>query len=405
MHEAKNDADKARLFAAARTGHIAVLIGSTEKMGVGTNVQARAVALYHLDCPWRPSDIAQREGRILRQGNQNSEVAIVRFVTERSFDSYMWQGVERKATFIAQVMHGSLDTREIDEIDTAALSAAEAKAISSGNPLLLEHSTLQAEVARLRRLERAHSRNEHMLIHTRDGAADTIARANSDAASLAAVLPRVRDLSGDRFTMDIRGEQFTSRGRAAQAFAMWAADVRLRWAPRSTRRDWGTLGKISGFDIHLATRPSMGTLEMRFSLEDLPRTSILVTREVFLESAFGLVQRLENRVTGLEALVAQARVEMTQAQDMQLDAEGRLGRPFRHAMTLTDAEARLRHVEARLAQHHDRSRDTRPPLSVETIRAHQPSFGLRDGAAAPSASSSDLRPEHREHSRRDTLHR
>ena len=404
MHEAKNDADKARLFAAARTGHIAVLIGSTEKMGVGTNVQARAVALYHLDCPWRPSDIAQREGRILRQGNQNSEVAIVRFVTERSFDSYMWQGVERKATFIAQVMHGSLDTREIDEIDTAALSAAEAKAISSGNPLLLEHSTLQAEVARLRRLERAHSRNEHMLIHTRDRAADTIARARNDADSIAAVLPRVTDLSGDRFTMDIRGDQFTSRGRAAQALAIWAADVGLRWAPRATSRDWGTLGGISGFAIHLATRPTMGTLEMRFSLEDLPKTSILVTREAFLESALGLVQRLENRVNGLEALVAQSRVEMTDAQDIQLDAENRLGRPFRHAAALTDAEVRLRHVEARLAQHHDRSRDTRPSLSVDTVRAHQPSFDRRD-PAAPSILSTEPRLDHYAQSRRDTLGR
>src|SRR5690625_219398 len=112
MHEAKTDVDKARLFAAARAGHVAVLMGSTEKMGVGTNVQNRAVALYHLDCPWRPSDIAQREGRILRQGNQNAEVGIVRFVTERSFDSYMWQGVERKATFIAQLMRGRLDSRD-----------------------------------------------------------------------------------------------------------------------------------------------------------------------------------------------------------------------------------------------------------------------------------------------------
>ena len=404
MHEAKNDADKARLFAAARAGHIAVLIGSTEKMGVGTNVQARSVALYHLDCPWRPSDIAQREGRILRQGNQNSEVAIVRFVTERSFDSYMWQGVERKATFIAQVMHGSLDTREIDEIDTAALSAAEAKAISSGNPLLLEHSTLQAEVARLRRLERAHSRNEHMLIHTRDRAADTITRARNDAASLAAVLPRVTGLSGDRFTMDIRGEQFTSRGRAAQALAIWAADVGLRWAPRATSRDWGSLGRLSGFAIRLATRPTMGTLEMRFSLEDLPRTSILVTRETFLESALGLVQRLENRVTGLEALVAQARREMTHAQDMQLDAEGRLGRPFRHAIALTDAGFRLRHVEARLAQHDDRSGDTRPSLSVDKVRGHQPSFARRD-PAAPSTPSTDLRTDHHAQPRRDTLRR
>src|SRR5690606_4345972 len=96
MHEAKTDVEKPRLFAAARAGHVAVLLGSTEKMGVGTNVQARAIALHHLDCPWRPSDIAQRDGRIMRQGNQNEEVAIVRYVTERSFDSYMWQTVERK---------------------------------------------------------------------------------------------------------------------------------------------------------------------------------------------------------------------------------------------------------------------------------------------------------------------
>ncbi|OUZ05913.1 helicase-related protein, partial [Bacillus pumilus] len=156
MHEANNDSEKARLFAQARAGHISVLIGSTEKMGVGTNVQARAVALWHMDCPWRPADLAQRDGRILRQGNQNEEIAIVRFVTERSFDAFMWQTIERKATFIAQVMRGRLDSREIDEIDPGALSAAEAKALSSGNPLLLEHSTLTSEVAKLRRLQRAH---------------------------------------------------------------------------------------------------------------------------------------------------------------------------------------------------------------------------------------------------------
>ncbi|MGJ4084613.1 hypothetical protein ACN4D1_05180 [Corynebacterium macclintockiae] len=181
MHEAKTDVEKAKLFAAARAGHIAVLIGSTGKMGVGTNVQRRAVALYHLDCPWRPADIAQREGRILRQGNQNEQVAIVRLVTEHSFDSYMWQGVERKATFIAQIMRGSLDAREIEEIDSSALSAAEAKAISSGNPLLLDHATIQTEVTRLRRLERAHERSQAMLAHTRPARTSGMPKATSRA--------------------------------------------------------------------------------------------------------------------------------------------------------------------------------------------------------------------------------
>ena len=217
MHEAKTDVEKARMFAAARAGHIAVLIGSTQKMGVGTNVQARAIALYHLDCPWRPSDIAQREGRIMRQGNQNTEVAIVRFVTERSFDSYMWQGVERKATFIAQLMRGRLDSREIEEIDSSELSAAEAKAISSGNPLLLEHSTLSNEVTRLRRLERAYQRNEHMLTHTRREAQHAADRAAAEIAGLEAALPRVIDTSGERFRIQLHDRSYDSRVQAAAA--------------------------------------------------------------------------------------------------------------------------------------------------------------------------------------------
>ena len=109
IHEAKNDRAESRLFAACRDGRVAVLIGITEKMGVGTNVQDRAVALHHLDCPWRPADLEQRDGRIMRQGNQNPEVAILRYVTEGSFDGYIWQTVTRKAAFIAQIMRGRLD--------------------------------------------------------------------------------------------------------------------------------------------------------------------------------------------------------------------------------------------------------------------------------------------------------
>jgi hypothetical protein len=112
IHDAKDDRAKAELFAACRAGSVAVLVGSTAKMGIGTNVQDRAVALHHLDCPWRPADLAQREGRILRQGNQNSEVQILRYVTEGSFDTYMWQTVERKARFIGQLMRGRLDVRD-----------------------------------------------------------------------------------------------------------------------------------------------------------------------------------------------------------------------------------------------------------------------------------------------------
>jgi tetratricopeptide (TPR) repeat protein len=134
-------------------------------MGVGTNVQDRAIALHHLDAPWRPADVAQRDGRILRQGNLNSQVEIVRYVTEKSFDGYMWQTLERKARFIGQVMHGRLDTREIADIGDTALSFSEVKAIATGNPLLIDKAEADAALSRLQRAERAHLRNQDALRH------------------------------------------------------------------------------------------------------------------------------------------------------------------------------------------------------------------------------------------------
>ncbi len=383
MHEAKTDVDKARLFAAARAGHIAVLIGSTEKMGVGTNVQARAVALYHLDCPWRPSDIAQREGRILRQGNQNPEVAIVRFVTERSFDSYMWQGVERKATFIAQVMRGKLDSREIDEIDSSALSAAEAKAISSGNPLLLEHSTAQNEVGRLRRLERAYQRNENMLIHTRRDGEHAAERATADIAGLEAALPRVTDTAGDRFRIQLHDRTCTSRVDAGTALARWANNSDLKWAPSYTSRDYGIVGTISGFPIHLTLRPGYDGANIDITLDGVPRSTFTVPRDTLLEGGLGLIQRIENRVSGIPSLLDHARDDLTVAQQTIADAAQRVGQPFRHAGVLRDAERHLSDVEAKLAELNEAPPEpSEPPpdqrITVETLHAH------RDPPARPT---------------------
>ena len=166
IHQARDDVEKARLFAACRAGHVNVLLGSTQKMGVGTNIQARAIALHHLDCPWRPADIAQRDGRILRQGNQNPTVGIYRYVVERSFDSYSWQTVERKARFINQLMRGRLDVREIEDLSDDVIGFAELKAIASGDPLILEKAKIDAELERLKRLERAWQRGHQALRST-----------------------------------------------------------------------------------------------------------------------------------------------------------------------------------------------------------------------------------------------
>ena len=134
MGDADTDAKKQALFEKVRQGTVRVLIGSTAKMGTGTNVQKRLVALHHLDAPWKPAEVEQREGRILRQGNMNKEVAIYRYVTEGSFDAFMWQALETKARFIAQVMSGDCAVRKAEDIGGQELSYAEVKAIASGNP-------------------------------------------------------------------------------------------------------------------------------------------------------------------------------------------------------------------------------------------------------------------------------
>ena len=147
MGDADTDAKKQALFEKVRQGTVRVLIGSTAKMGTGTNVQKRLVALHHLDAPWKPAEVEQREGRILRQGNQNKEVSIFRYVTEGSFDAFMWQALETKARFIAQVMSGDCAVRKAEDIGGQELSYAEVKAIASGNPAVLTLAESDAEFA------------------------------------------------------------------------------------------------------------------------------------------------------------------------------------------------------------------------------------------------------------------
>src|SRR5207302_8099043 len=144
------------LFEKVRSGQVRVLLGSTQKMGTGTNVQKRLAALHHLDAPWKPAEVEQREGRILRQGNGNDQVAIYRYVTEGSFDAYMWQALETKARFISQVMTGDNAARRAEDIGCQELSYAEVKAIASGNPAVLTLAEADAELQRLALLKKGH---------------------------------------------------------------------------------------------------------------------------------------------------------------------------------------------------------------------------------------------------------
>lgn len=157
IHDANTDAKKAALFARVRAGKVRVLLGSTQKMGAGTNVQKKLIALHHLDVPWRPADIEQREGRILRQGNENKRVQIFRYATEGSFDAYSWQLIENKQRYISQIMTSKTPARSCEDLDEATLSYAEVKALCAGNPLIKEKMDLDNEVARLSTLRSAHN--------------------------------------------------------------------------------------------------------------------------------------------------------------------------------------------------------------------------------------------------------
>src|SRR6202044_1999242 len=161
IHDADSDAEKKLLFDNVNAGRVRVLIGSTEKMGAGTNVQQRLKALHHLDAPWRPRNIEQREGRILRQGNLNAEIDLYRYVTEGSFDAYMWQTLETKARFIQQVMSGQTSVRSAEDLEGGALTYAEIKAIASGNPAVMEKVKVDTELRKLDQLRAAHLNQQH----------------------------------------------------------------------------------------------------------------------------------------------------------------------------------------------------------------------------------------------------
>ncbi|MCV7076463.1 helicase-related protein [Mycobacterium szulgai] len=193
IHDAVKPADKLNLAQRCRTGEISVLIGSTEKMGTGTNVQTRLRALHHVDVPWRPADLEQREGRIIRQGNQNPEVDIVNYVTEGSYDTVMWQKVEAKARFIEQIKRGEVDIDEIEDLGGGDISgaAAETKAIATGDPRYIKQVQLAEDVKRLSALESAHRDAAARRRHQRRDTERELTRARKELDILEPVLEKI----------------------------------------------------------------------------------------------------------------------------------------------------------------------------------------------------------------------
>src|SRR5699024_11206105 len=216
----------------------------------------------------------------------------------------------------------------------------------------------------------------------------------SDA--VAAARPHVTDTSGEKFRIELSGHTYTSRTDAAHALASWAHNSDLKWAPRYATRDYGTIGKISGFDVTVSTSPALGAEPMvTVRLDAVPRSGFTMTRQSFLDGGIGLIQRIENRASGIPALLEQARDDLTSAEHERADAEQRIGQPFRHAAALVEAENELTRIETQLAAMQEDIDHAAPPeptpqgppsgLTVETVRAHRAAFGVRaDPARTPS---------------------
>lgn len=345
IHEARNDREKAQLFAQCRTGNVAVLVGSTAKMGVGTNIQARAVHLVDMDAPWRPADVEQRHGRILRQGNQNPEVRISQIVTVGSFDTYMWQTLERKARFIGQVMAGTVTDRETGDIGADELQYAEVKALSSGNPMLLELAQAEQDLSRYRRLERAHATNQWNLRSTATVATRTLERLAERIPHLEEAAARTISTKGDAFRMRVDGQEYTKRADAADALDAWAH--RYGRARMGVAQDYGPVADIGGHQIRVSTDGETLTWAVEDARSVCTRDPLrdIISKPLEL----GHITRLENLPGRIDSALTSCRVEAQENQQRATQAAAGIGKPFKYGEELAAAEARYDGITAAMA--------------------------------------------------------
>jgi N12 class adenine-specific DNA methylase/predicted RNA methylase len=313
--DADSDAKKQSLFDRVRSGAVRVLIGSTAKMGTGTNVQKRLVALHHLDAPWKPAEVEQREGRILRQGNENAHVAIYRYVTEGSFDAYMWQALETKARFIGQVITGDNAARRAEDIGGQELSYAEVKAIASGNPAVLTLAEADAELQRLAILKKNHADEQYLARRALRDLPETIARLKRRLEGLTADLATTKAHARDPLTMT---------GRSGDA--MTALADRLDALPEKVLETRPiTFGQYRGLAFGIALYPG-GAADV-FLEGMVTRHGQLCREHRGPRAVINALDRLAESYAGQMDAAGQ---ELMIAEGQLRDHEARLGRAFAH---------------------------------------------------------------------------
>jgi N12 class adenine-specific DNA methylase len=366
IHDASTDLQKAALFADCRSGKIAVLLGSTDKLGVGTNIQTRCVALHHVDAPWRPADVEQREGRALRPGNLNPAVEIFRYVTEKSFDSFMWQALERKSRFIGQVLSGRPAGRDVDDLGDATLSYAEVKALATGNPLLLELAEANSRVTRLRQLASGHTRAGRRLADSAQAweqriaartqlvdACDRIGATTNEHSDPAWHDYRRQPIPADEVAGRLADLTSQALSSACYETVTWRG-VRISVA---AERQWRQITAVATITAGLATlkvnlNPAWTTKGQHWRIE----------------------KEITARVLGAAAEAERLRADIEDLRQRVTDATRRMAEPFPHAAELEAARARRDAIEQAI-------RDAAAPAQDGA----DPAPGLDPAAAEASA--------------------
>ena len=352
IHDADTPVKKNALSSKMKSGAIRVLIGSTAKMGAGFNVQERLVALHHVDCPWRPRDVEQRDGRILRQGNTNEKVHIYRYVTEGTFDSYNWQTVENKQKFISQVVTGKSPARTCDDIDDAALSYAEVKALAAGDPEIKERMELDVYVQKLSVLRTAYHNDQYKLEddvnvnlpHSIVKKENMIAALKRDQATLDA---NHAQTEGATFRIELNGKTYTAKDKAGEALLTMIADERRKISQNMEGKlsydDTRSIGSYCGFK-----------LELKRSLMDEVRICIHGATKRMVEpgdNVAGCIQRMNNAMNDIGKFIGDNEQSLARLHEQLDEAKVNLGKPWPLEDEYQQKISRLNELNYKLTRH------------------------------------------------------
>ena len=335
IHDANTEAQKAELFAKVRRGQVRVLIGSTQKMGAGTNVQDRIVASHDLDCPWRPADLEQRAGRSLRQGNMNKSVKMFKYVTKGTFDAYNWGLVENKQKFIGQIMTSKSPARSAEDVDATALSYAEVKALATGDDRIREKMELDVQVAKLKMLKSNHTAMQYeMQNKTLKYYPQKIAETKLFIEALGKDLPIVQahPVKDDAFSMTVMGQTFTERKEAGEAIIKACLLMPDPEKPLD-------LGEYRGFPMQLHCTGSKFKITMK---QHLTYTAELADDPV------GNVTRINNALEGMAEKIKGHENHLERLEKELVNAKEESERPFPKENELVEKSARLTQLNREL---------------------------------------------------------